>query len=57
MASERGEGVLLRILGGSVPLGPLSADLISDQKMTFFTLVFRPCLETREVDFWQVFLD
>ena len=35
-------GVLLGILGGAVPPGSPNHDPISDQKMSFFTLVFRP---------------
>ena len=61
-------GVLLGILGGAVPPGSPNADPISYQKCHFchpfsdlackiHTPVFRPRLESREVDFWQVFLD
>ena len=35
-------GVLLGILGGGVPPGSPNPDPISDQKMSFFTPVFRP---------------
>ena len=63
-----GGGVLLGILGGGVSPGPPNADPISDQKCHFghpfsdlackiHTPVFRPRLESREVDFWQVFLN
>ena len=37
-------GVLLGILGGGVPPGYPNPDPISDPKMSFFTLVFRPGL-------------
>ena len=37
-------GVLLGILGGDVPPGSPNPDPISDQKMSFFTPVFRPGL-------------
>ena len=37
-------GVLLGILGGSVPPGSLNPDPISDQKMAFSTPVFKPDL-------------
>ena len=38
-------GVLLGILGGGVPPGFPNPDPISDQKMPFFTAVFRPGLQ------------
>ena len=41
MHSVTGGGVLLGILGGVYP----NADPISDQKMSFFTPVFRPGLQ------------
>ena len=37
-------GVLLGILGGDVPPSSSNPDPISDQKMSFFTPVFRPGL-------------
>ena len=37
-------GVLLGIFGGGVPPGSSNPDPISDQKMSFFTPVFRPGL-------------
>ena len=37
-------GVLLGTLGGGVPPGSPSPDPISDQKMSFFTPIFRPDL-------------
>ena len=37
-------GVLLGILGGGVPPGSPNSDPISNQKMSFSTLVFRPDL-------------
>ena len=37
-------GVLLGILGGYVPPGSPNPDPIADQKMSFFTPVFRPGL-------------
>ena len=40
----RGGGVLLRILGGGVPPGSPTPDPISDQNMSFSTLVFMPGL-------------
>ena len=63
-----GGGVLVGIIGGGVAPGPPNADPFSDQKCHFWhpfsdlackihTPVFRPRLESREVDFWQVFLD
>ena len=39
-----GGGVLLRILGGGVPPGSPNPDPITDQNMSFSTLVFRPGL-------------
>ena len=45
MTTSSGGGVLLRILGGGVPPGYPNSDPISDQKMSFFTLVFRPGLQ------------
>ena len=39
-----GGGVLLGILGGDVPPSSSNPDPISDQKMSFFTPVFRPGL-------------
>ena len=40
-----GEGVVfLGILGGGVLPGPPNPDPISDQKMSFFTSLFRPGL-------------
>ena len=38
-------GVLYGILGGGVLPGSPNPDLISDQKMSFFTPVFRPGLQ------------
>ena len=38
------KGALLGILGGGVPSGSPNPDPISDQKMLFFTPVFRPGL-------------
>ena len=38
------QGVLLGTLGGGVPRGSPDLDPISDQKMLFFTPVFRPDL-------------
>ena len=38
------EGAFLGILGGGVPPGSPNPDLISDQKMSFFTPIFRPGL-------------
>ena len=35
-------GVLLEILGGGVPHSSPNRDLISDQKLSFFTSIFRP---------------
>ena len=43
MSFEPG-GELLGILGGGVPPGSPKPDFISDQKMSFFTAVFRPGL-------------
>ena len=40
----RGGGVLMGILVGGVPLGSPNPDPISNQKMSFFTPVFRPGL-------------
>ena len=40
----RGGGVLLGIFGGGVPSGSSNPDPISDEKMSFSTLVFRPDL-------------
>ena len=37
-----GGGVLLEILGGGVPHSSPNRDLISDQKLSFFTSIFRP---------------
>ena len=37
-----GRAVLLGILGGAVPPGSPNPDPISDQKMPFFTPIFRP---------------
>ena len=39
------EGVLLGILGGVVPPGSPNLGAISDQRMSFFTPVFRPDLK------------
>ena len=39
-----GGGVLLGIFGGGVPSGSSNPDPISDEKMSFSTLVFRPDL-------------
>ena len=39
-----GEGLLLKMLGGDVPPGSPIPDPISDQKIPFFTPVFRPKL-------------
>ena len=39
-----GEGVLLGIFGGGAPPGSSNPDLVSDQKMSFSTPVFRPDL-------------
>ena len=63
-----GGGVHLGIIGGGVSPGSPNADPVSHQKCHFWhpfsdlackihTPVFRPRLESREVDFWQVFLD
>ena len=41
---EWGGGVLMGILVGGVPLGSPNLDPISNQKMSFFTPVFRPGL-------------
>ena len=38
-------GVLLGILGGGVPPGSSNPDPLSDQKVSFFTPVFRPGLK------------
>ena len=38
-------GVLLGILGGDVPPGSPNLDLISDQKISFSTPVFRPGIQ------------
>ena len=38
-------GVLLGILGGDVPPGSSNLDLISDQKISFSTPVFRPGIQ------------
>ena len=43
-AGKGGGGVLLEILGGSVPHISPNRDLISDQKISFFTSIFRPDL-------------
>ena len=40
----RGGGVLLDFLGGGVPHSSPNLDLISDQKISFFTSIFRPGL-------------
>ena len=42
--APRGGGVLLGILGGGVPPGSPNPDPISDQKVLFYTPVFRPDL-------------
>ena len=39
-----GVGLLLAIIGGDVPPGSPNPNPISDQKMSFSTLVFRPDL-------------
>ena len=39
-----GGGVLLEILGGGVLHSPPNCDRISDQKISFFTSIFRPGL-------------
>ena len=54
IVKSRGEGVLLGILGGDVPPGSPSPDPISDQKMSFFTPVFRPCLLKHYVIITQI---
>ena len=41
---KRGVGLLLGIIGGGVPPGSPNPNPISDQKMPFSTLVFRPDL-------------
>ena len=41
----RGGGVLLKILCGGVPHSSPNRDLISDQKISFFTSIFRPGLK------------
>ena len=41
---EEGGGVLVGILGEGVPPGSQNPDPISDQKMSFYTPVFRPDL-------------
>ena len=37
-----GGGINLEILGGGVPHSSSNRDLISDQKLSFFTSIFRP---------------
>ena len=37
-----GGGINLEILGGGVPHSSSNRDLISDQKRSFFTFIFRP---------------
>ena len=37
-----GGGINLEILGGGVPHSSSNRDLISDQKLSFFTFIFRP---------------
>ena len=44
MGSSAGGGLVLGILGWGVPPGSPNPDSISDQKMLFFTPVFRPGL-------------
>ena len=38
----QGVGINLEILGGGVPHSSSNRDLISDQKLSFFTSIFRP---------------
>ena len=46
--AQKGRGVLLEILGGTVPSGSPNLDPILDHKMLFSTPVFRPGIGTND---------